>query len=204
MDLNKVELLLYIKLFFKMLKLIASIFTMSYFLGQFWYIKCDIENDYRSSEFYKIKNDIQPTNEVGENYIEYFGLDKKSHPEIAIIGIYYSMTTLSTVGFGDYHPRSDSERFLACFLLIFGVSVFSYIMGDILTLIESWKELNEVNEDGDNLNRFFNVLRKFNNMESLDLEWQSGIEQHFSYIWDKDKNFAVRDDNDVSLLEQLP
>ena len=44
-------------------------------------------------------------------------------------------------------------------------------MGDILALIESWKELNEVNEDGDNLNRFFNVLRKFNNMEILDLEW---------------------------------
>ena len=46
LDLNKVELLLYIKLSFRMLKLIAIIFTMSYFLGQFWFIKCDIQNDF--------------------------------------------------------------------------------------------------------------------------------------------------------------
>jgi len=75
LDLNKVELLLYIKLFFKMIKLIAAIFTLSYFLGQFWYIKCDITNDYKSTDFYKIKNKITPESEVGENYIAYFELD---------------------------------------------------------------------------------------------------------------------------------
>jgi hypothetical protein len=149
-------------------------------------------------------NDIFYKSEEGENYIDYFELDKKSNPAIAITGVYYSMTTLSTVGFGDYHPRSDSERFMACFFLIFGVSVFSYIMGDILTLIESWKELNEVNDDGESLNKFFNVLRKFNEGTPLEPEWVSKMEMHFGYIWDNDRNFAVRDEQDVSLLEQLP
>ena len=86
------------------------------------------------------------------------------------------MTTLSTVGFGDYYPVADSERFLACFLLIFGVSVFSYQMGDILALIDDWNLLNEVNEDGDNLNKFFNVLRKYNLGEHVDYEFQKAIE----------------------------
>lgn len=168
-DLNRVELLLYIKLFFRIVKLMMIIFTMSYFLGQFWYIKCDIGNDFKNSEFYKSVNANQ--DEVNENYIEYFGLDKKSNPEITWIGIYYSMTTLSTVGFGDYYPRSDSERVLACFFLIFGVSIFSYQMGDILTLIESYNELNEVNEDGDNLHKFFNVLRKYNLGDNIDIKF---------------------------------
>lgn len=56
LDLNNVELLLYIKLTFKMLKLIAAIFTMSYFLGQFWYIKCQLELIYKASNFYKLSN----------------------------------------------------------------------------------------------------------------------------------------------------
>ena len=38
-------------------------------------------------------------------------------------------TSLSTVGFGDYHPRSDLERLLCSAILIFGVSIFSYVMG---------------------------------------------------------------------------
>ena len=142
--------------------------------------------------------------EKDENYITYFGLDERSNPEITFIGIYYSMTTLSTVGFGDYHPRSDSERFLACFLLIFGVSVFSYQMGDILALIEDWKELNEVNEDGDGLQKFFNVLKRYNLGTDVGVDFRRKIEAHFSNLWDKDRNFAVRDDKDVSLLEQLP
>jgi hypothetical protein len=96
---------------------------MSYFLGQFWYIKCDIGNDFAKTEFYKHRF---PNADEVDNYIDYFELDSKSNAEITWIGIYYSMTTLSTVGFGDYYPVADSERFLACFLLIFGVSVFSY------------------------------------------------------------------------------
>jgi hypothetical protein len=47
----------------------------------------------------------------------------------AIIAIYFSFTSLSTVGFGDYHPRSDPERLLVAFILLFGVAIFSYCMG---------------------------------------------------------------------------
>ena len=32
--------------------------------------------------------------------------------------MYYAFTTLSTVGFGDFHPRSNSER-LFCALILF-------------------------------------------------------------------------------------
>ena len=45
-------------------------------------------------------------------------------------------------------------------------------MGDILALIESWNELHEVNEDGDNLNKFFNVLKKYNLGENVDIKFQ--------------------------------
>ena len=39
---------------------------------------------------------------------------------------YFAFTTLSTVGFGDYYPVSDIERFCGAFVLLFGVATFSY------------------------------------------------------------------------------
>jgi len=42
---------------------------------------------------------------------------------------YFAITTLSTIGFGDLHPVSISERWIASFILMFGVSMFSFIMG---------------------------------------------------------------------------
>jgi hypothetical protein len=108
--------------------------------------------------------------------VEYFGLESNSNPRNTIIGIYYSMTTLSTVGFGDYNPRSNSERILAVALLIFGVSMFSYIMGEILNLIKHWNELNSVNESGKQLTRFFNVLKRFNDFTPINKEIQTKFE----------------------------
>jgi hypothetical protein len=46
--------------------------------------------------------------------------------------IYYSFTSLTTVGFGDYHPKSDYERIVVMFILMFGVAIFSYIMGNFI------------------------------------------------------------------------
>lgn len=43
--------------------------------------------------------------------------------------IYYTFTTLATVGFGDYHPCADEEKLLAVCVFLSGISVVSYLMG---------------------------------------------------------------------------
>ena len=45
-----------------------------------------------------------------------------------IILVYFTFTSLSTIGFGDFAPRSDLERLLTAFILFIGVSLFSYIL----------------------------------------------------------------------------
>jgi len=52
-----------------------------------------------------------------------------------IILIYYSFTTLSTIGFGDYHPRSDEERIIIVCGLMSGVIIFSYFMGVFIEIL---------------------------------------------------------------------
>jgi hypothetical protein len=49
--------------------------------------------------------------------------------------VYFAFTSLSTVGFGDFNPRSDLERLMTALLLLTGVSVFSYIMGNLIEII---------------------------------------------------------------------
>ena len=71
-----------------------------------------------------------------------------SGPERAIITTYYAMTSLSTVGFGDYFPVSDEERIAASFVLLFGVMLFSIFMGDLLVMIDKFKSLDtDFNQD---------------------------------------------------------
>ena len=41
----------------------------------------------------------------------------------AIAVSYWGFTTLTTIGLGDYHPRSDYERLLCAVIFLVGVSI---------------------------------------------------------------------------------
>ena len=55
-----------------------------------------------------------------------------------IILLYYSFTSITTVGFGDYYPRSDSERCIIIIFLFVGVNLFSMISGEFLAMLSSY------------------------------------------------------------------
>lgn len=82
---------------------------------------------------------------------------------MTIILLYWAVTSLSTVGFGDYAPRSDLERAVGAFMLLSGVAVFSYIMGNFIDILDSYMTYNKDIEEGELLSRFFGTLHSFNN-----------------------------------------
>ena len=48
------------------------------------------------------------------------------------------LTTLSTIGFGDLHPRNDPERIMNIFIFFIGISIFTNMMGIFNNLISSY------------------------------------------------------------------
>ena len=64
-------------------------------------------------------------------------------PDRAIVITYFAMTSLSTVGLGDYYPISDEERIIYSFVLLFGVMLFSIFMGQLIDMIYKYKKLDE-------------------------------------------------------------
>jgi hypothetical protein len=101
-----------------------------------------------------------------------------------LVLLYFSFTSLTTVGFGDYNPRSDAERIFIAFGLLFGVAIFSYVMGQFIQVVEQFSVYNQVCEEGDELARFFGVLLHFNNYDDYDLDKKRDIERYFDYRWD--------------------
>eukprot|EP00930_Biecheleria_cincta_P098946 TRINITY_DN9059_c0_g1_i1.p1 TRINITY_DN9059_c0_g1~~TRINITY_DN9059_c0_g1_i1.p1 ORF type:complete len:758 (-),score=156.35 TRINITY_DN9059_c0_g1_i1:150-2423(-) len=49
--------------------------------------------------------------------------------------LYWAVTTLTTVGYGDFLPRSDQERAYAMLAMVIGSSFYGYIIGCITSLI---------------------------------------------------------------------
>jgi len=47
---------------------------------------------------------------------------------------------LSTVGFGDFAPKSDAERMFIAFGMLIGVAVFSSILGNFIDMLDVIKD----------------------------------------------------------------
>ena len=106
----------------------------------------------------------------------------------ALVLTYFAFTSLSTVGFGDYHPMNSIERILCIFILVFGVMIFSYMMGSFLEIMSKYKALNETLDNGDELTRFFVLLKKWNYDKPIPMYLIKDIEMYFDYKWNFDRN----------------
>lgn len=63
-------------------------------------------------------------------------VDYKDH-EIYIASIYWAITTLTSVGYGDIHPYNSSEKIFTCFVVILGIFVYSYMVGSLTNLVSN-------------------------------------------------------------------
>ena len=49
---------------------------------------------------------------------------------------YFAITTLSTVGFGDFYPISTEEKIVTCWIMLIGVTVFSFMVGNLIEIYD--------------------------------------------------------------------
>ena len=151
-DHNRIQFLVVFSFSLKIFKLMVIIFNISYFLGFFWYIFCD--------EMMPVEHEKNDSNYFISNFqLDELHLDeRRTDSEAGIILVYYMFTSLSTVGFGDYHPRSDTERIMCSIVLLFGVAIFSYVMATFTEILVEYKDLNADLDEGDLLTQFFGLL----------------------------------------------
>lgn len=82
--------------------------------------------------------------------------------------------------------------------------VFSYIMGNFVDMIKSYEIMNSDIDDGDNLSKFFGLMKKFNKGKDINEDVKKRLEAYFSFRWMEDKLQAIDDDDEKEMLDQLP
>lgn len=176
-----------INYFFKTFKLILLILNVIYFMGVFWFIYCEIG-------LYFMENVDD------DNFLSQYKLlpqDGVSNFSVVITIMYYSFTTLSTVGFGDIRPTNNHERLVCAFIMFFGVAIFSLVMSLFLEIIQQYKRSDEDIGDQEALISFFLLLHQKNKNKQINTKMQEQLEEYFEYRWNNDKNSAIKDEVDL-------
>ena len=59
-----------------------------------------------------------------------------------MLAVYFTVTTMTTVGYGDMSANTTIERFFCVFLMIVGVVVFTFISGSLASVLSNYDQTN--------------------------------------------------------------
>lgn len=118
-----------IKQGFSIMRLMLITIILTYFIGCGFYYVASLPWNLNSEPNFQSQLDQKKKEDPGwseDTDIEFYDF---------ISVIYFSMTTLSTVGFGDITAKSNLEKLTAIVVMFSGVGFFSYIMGNFISII---------------------------------------------------------------------
>ena len=67
--------------------------------------------------------------------VNYLSNPDFSNFDLYIVSFYWTIQTITTVGYGDVYTTNTYERIFACFIMIIGVLAFSFASGSLASII---------------------------------------------------------------------
>ena len=93
--------------------------------------------------FYFISSEFNSKEDVasGKNFNAHFKLDQLETDNMRLNRVlYFALTILSTVGYGDFKPISNLEMISVCIFMIIGVFLFTFIMSMFDNMVKSYQK----------------------------------------------------------------
>ncbi|MEZ4414984.1 MAG: cyclic nucleotide-binding domain-containing protein [Gemmatimonadota bacterium] len=117
------------------------------------------------------------------------GLARASYLE----ALYWTVTTLTTVGYGDVTPATAPQRLYAMSVMLLGVGVYGFVIGNVATL------LTRVDMARAQYVATLDRLSGFLRYRRVPLHVQRHIFDYYRYLWEHRMGY-----DEASLLEDLP
>jgi voltage-gated potassium channel len=112
---------------------------------------------------------------------------------VYVKSLYWTITTLTTVGYGDIIPETNTQRIFAICVMILGIGVYGYLIGNIAGMLAK--------RDPSKTNYLAN-LEKLNalvHFRKIPVELRNKIRNYYRYMWKQKLGY-----DESVFLEGLP
>lgn len=121
--------------------------------------------------------------EITVSFISTYDLEKKNPITITIIVVYFALTTMSSVGFGDYHPTNTWEAGFCILIFLIVLFVWPLLVGKLMDSFDLLQNAFADHNPNNELAQFFGMLEHFNRNLPLNKELINSIEEYFKAYW---------------------
>ena len=131
------------------------------------------------------KNDI-------ESWINKFNFQEFNFANLYFIGIYYLITTVTTVGYGDLTCSTPNEKIFGIIIEIVGIVAYSYILTAISNYVKSKSDQRE------------EYFKKYQVLEDMKITYDDFSDDLFERIDRYIKTKHRSEDEEKNLIQELP
>jgi hypothetical protein len=110
-----------------------------------------------------------------------------------IASVYWSFSTMTTVGYGDIVPTNTVERLYACAAMIAGATIFGYVVGNVASMSMTADIVGMRKQE--KINNVLGYMREKNIGKKLRLK----VENYLEFYFEQCSGFE-----DTSLIDELP
>lgn len=110
-----------------------------------------------------------------------------------INALYWTITTITTIGYGDITPQTDFQKIFTMCIMVLGVGFYGYVIGNFTSMLTQvdYVKMNFL-EKIDRMNTFLNYKK-------VPKELRENIYAYYKFLWENRRGF---DEN--LIMEELP
>ncbi|CAD8143014.1 unnamed protein product [Paramecium octaurelia] len=155
---------------YRFLSVIGTVFLYAHVFGCLWYLVAQKNHN---------------------NWINKAGIVEDSWFALYSYSIYWSVMTMTTVGYGDLTPANHEEAlFCVCTMFIASV-VFAYSINTIGMIIA------EMNKFDEKINENMAIINRYMQRKNFEQSLQFRVRQYLQNLWTQEDKFRIVDENKI-------
>lgn len=167
---------------FVFLRLTISGFFVAHWTACIWYLVSAMDSSDNRDTWVKYRKVwVEDGAEVADAYVS---------------ALYWSVTTMITIGYGDIFAISYNEKICAICAMMVSCGVFAYILGNISNVVNKKNELEAVHRT-----RVIS-LNSYMKQKDLPHELRFRVRRYLDYIWEHQEKNKMEEDEILELLSE--
>jgi hypothetical protein len=160
----------------RMIELITMIFLIDHWVACIWFFIGDAA---RVS---------------GESWLTTASLDFAPPITQYMSSLYWSMTTLTTVGYGDITPTTDLEIAFTLTVMFLGISMYAFIIGNVTSLIAN------LDANTSHFREKLTQIQSYMRARKIPSILQQRVRDYYQYMWEYNRDISL----DLDFIDELP
>ncbi|MBL8032715.1 MAG: ion transporter [Leptospiraceae bacterium] len=119
--------------------------------------------------------------------------DKLDHYTNYLKALYWTMTTITTIGYGDITPSTNPQTIYTMFVQLTGAGMYGYIIGNLASMLAN-SDLARTQ-----FRAKMEKIQTFMQYRDVPNDLQDSIRTYYDYLWNNRRGF-----DESSVLEDLP